>query len=388
MTPAARIAIAAELLDAVLEGTAAEKALTTWARKSRYAGSGDRAAVRDLVFDALRRKRSLAWLGGGETGRGLMIGLLRERGDDPQAYFTGEGHAPSRLTDLEAAAGNSLDNAEKAVSLDAPDWLWPSLQADLGPDCDAILSIMRQRAPVFLRANRLRTTREAAIVALAAEDITSVAHPLSASAIEVTGNPRRIQNSNAFREGLVELQDASSQAVVDCLAPHALNKSVLDYCAGGGGKSLALAAAGAARVAAHDADPARMSDLPDRANRAGADIEVLDRAEGTFDLVLADAPCSGSGAWRRQPDAKWRLTPDALNALNQTQDSILDAAARHVATGGVLAYATCSMLACENAERVAAFTRRNPEWAEVFHRQFTPLEGGDGFFVSLISRHP
>lgn len=382
MTPGARIAAAIGILDRIAAGEAAEGALTNWARGSRFAGSADRAAVRDLVFDALRRWRSSAALGGGGTGRARMIGLLRDRGVDPSAFFTGTGHAPPPLTAAEAAPPPPLSDLD---ALDCPDWLAGPLRDSLGDAFAPVLRLMRDRAPVFLRANAAKATPGAAAAALAAEGIAAQPHPLAPWALEVTGGARRIAGSAAFREGLVELQDAASQAVVAALdvAP---GLPVLDFCAGGGGKALALAALGAA-VTAHDADPARMRDLPARAARAGATVAAAPPFRpGGWPLVLADAPCSGSGAWRRQPEAKWRLTPEALARLTTAQDRVLDAAAAQVAHGGRLAYATCSLLAAENAGRIAAFRARRPGWRILAERRWTPLDGGDGFYLAILGR--
>lgn len=386
MTPAARIDAAIRILDRILGGAPAEASLIDWARKSRFAGSGDRAAVRDLVFDALRRMRSLAWVGGAATGRGLMIGLLRARGDDPSDVFSGAAYAPAPLTTEEREAGCAIDAAPDPVRHDCPDWLWPQMTAAFGEAAGEVLDALRTRAPVYLRVNAARATPEAAIARLAEDGVLAARGPLSATALVVTGNPRRVQNSSAYREGLVELQDAASQAVVDRVLPFVSGRDVLDYCAGGGGKALHLAAGGAARVVAHDADPRRMSDIPARAARAGCSIEITTTPAGAFGCVLADVPCSGSGAWRRQPEAKWRLTAERLAELNAIQDDILARAAGFVACDGVLAYVTCSLLACENAERVAAFLDRGRDWREVSRRQFLPRDGGDGFFVSILTR--
>lgn len=383
MTPGARHAAAIAVLDRWLAGEPAEQALTNWARGSRYAGSGDRAAVRDLVFDAVRCRRSFAALGGSATGRGLVLGGLRAAGTDPAAVFTGEGRAPAPPTADEAGAPAPADLPE-AVALDCPDWLAPALRRDLGDDFVPVLQALRRRAPVFLRANLARATPAAARARLAAEGILAEPHPLAGTALAVTANARRIRSSSAFAEGLVDLQDAASQAVVEALDARP-GMAVLDQCAGGGGKALALAALGA-RVTAHDADPARMRDLPARAGRAGVRIDLAEEPRGTFDLVLADAPCSGSGAWRRAPEGKWALTPDRLAGLTALQSRIMDEAARHVRPGGRFAYATCSLLSAENEAQADGFCARHPGFAPVTRRRWSPLEGGDGFFLCVFAR--
>jgi 16S rRNA (cytosine967-C5)-methyltransferase len=385
MTPAARVAAAIGVLDRWLAGTPAEQALTNWGRASRYAGSGDRLAVRDLVFDAVRCRRSFAMRGGGDTGRGLILGGLREAGVDPATVFTGQGHAPSPLWGAEAADPGP---ATGPAAFDCPDWLVPVLQSSLFDDFPAVMAALRHRAPVFLRVNTARISRADAQERLASEGIATDPHPLAETALQVREGARKIQTSQSFANGLVELQDAASQAVVAEL-PVMPGLSALDYCAGGGGKSLALAAMGA-RVTAHDADPRRMRDLPARATRAGAVVTVLPagQAPGLHALVLADAPCSGSGSWRRAPEAKWSLTADRLKALAAVQADILDRAARLVAPDGTLAYATCSLLTVENEAQVQAFLLRAPGWICLHQRRFTPLDGGDGFYVAQLRRVP
>lgn len=380
MTPGARAAAAIQVLDRVLAGEATEKALTNWGRASRFAGSGDRAAVRDLVYDALRQRRSAAALGGGLTGRGLVLGLLRMAGQE--ALFSGEGHAPA--PPLADEAGRPPEGAE---ALDLPDWLIPEMARSLGDRLAPVAQAMRQRAPVFLRANLARATADAAVAALAGDGITARPHPLAPTALEVTEGARRVQASQAYLAGEVELQDASSQAVVTAL-PLADGMRVLDHCAGGGGKTLAMAAQAKLRLWAHDAAPRRMADLPDRARRAGVKVTLTDRPEttGPYDLILVDAPCSGSGSWRRDPEGKWRLTADRLAELVATQAGILDRVAPMVAPGGALAYATCSLLEVENGDQAQAFLARHSGWRLEQERRFTPLDGGDGFYLALLRR--
>ena len=395
MTPAARVAAAIGVLDTVLDGAPAEQVLTNWARKSRFAGSSDRAAVRDLVFDALRRRRSFAALGGGRDGRAAMIGALRASDTPIDAIFTGEGHAPDPLSAAERDHLSRPAAMSDAERLDCPDWLMAPLRDSLGADFSAVMTALQRRAPVFLRVNIARTTRADMMAALSNEGIVTQPVGWVETALEVTGNPRRIQQSAPYRAGLIELQDASSQAVVAAL-PFSGGK-VLDYCAGGGGKTLALAARARggdmtrpAQFFAHDAAPERMRDLPARAARADVDVTLADsgtvRRAGPFDLVLLDVPCSGSGSWRRAPQGKWALTPETLGALTRSQAEILENTHDLVASGGVLAYVTCSLLAVENEDQVTAFRARNPDWHLVMTRRLTPLSFGDGFFIAILKR--
>ncbi|MEZ5913722.1 MAG: RsmB/NOP family class I SAM-dependent RNA methyltransferase [Paracoccaceae bacterium] len=383
MTPGARIAAAIAVLDRIGPDWPAERVLGDWARSNRYAGSADRAAIRDHVYDALRCRRSFAALGGGEDGRALMIGALRARGEPPDAVFTGQGYAPAPLSADERAATRQPEAG--AETLDCPDWLYPPLRAALGDTCDAVLERMRHRAPVFLRVNRRRASVSEAAAALAAEGISTGPVSLAKNALEVKENARKIAGSRTYREGLVELQDAASQAVVEAL-PLGPGQRVLDYCAGGGGKALAMAAQTDVAVEAHDASAARMRDLPARAARAGTPVPIVETPAGPYDLVLVDAPCSGSGSWRRDPQGKWALSPSRLGELVALQATILDAAAPLVGSAGTLAYATCSLLAEENSAQLCAFMLRHPNWSLTTSRQFTPLDGGDGFYVALLTR--
>lgn len=392
MTPGARLSAAIDLLDAVLGGEPAERALTRWARASRFAGSKDRAAVRDLVFDALRRRRSLAWRGGAETGRAILLAQQQAEGADLGALCSGIGFDPAPLTEAEAAALAALPERPPPdpVRLDYPDFLDAPLRESLGGDFETVMTAMQARAPVDLRVNTLKTTPNAAIVALARDGVRAAPHPLAPAALRVVENPRALAASRAYSQGMVELQDVSSQVVAH-LAGAEPGMTVLDYCAGGGGKTLALAAAlqGRGRLLAWDANPRRMADLPERARRAGAAVSLLEpaalrRLGAVCDLVLVDAPCSGTGAWRRKPEGKWRLSPDALAAFPPLQDDILAAAARHLRPGGVLVYATCSLLVVENDARVDSFLARHPGWQEDLRRHLSPVDGGDGFFISRM----
>lgn len=381
MTPGARLSAAISVLDLVLAGQSAERALTNWGRASRFAGSGDRAAVRDIVFDALRCLRSAAALGGGMTGRGVVLGRCRAQGADIEALFTGEGHAPAPV---ENEAGHMPEGLEV---WDIPDWLGPVFTESLGGDAEGVALSLRSRAPVFLRVNTRKCDLSGAQDALRAEAIETRAHGLAATALEVLSGARKLSRSEAYLTGLVELQDAASQAIIQDL-PLRDGMRVLDYCAGGGGKTLAMAARARLDLTAHDIDPARMSDLPARARRAGCKVQIADpsRLTGLFDLVLVDAPCSGSGAWRRSPEAKWRLTELRLTELCAIQADVLRRAAQRVVPGGYLCYATCSVLALENAAQIAAFLSQNPGWTMHVSRSLSPLDGGDGFFLTILSR--
>ncbi len=387
MTPPARIAAAIDILDLILSGTAAEKVLTGWGRRNRYAGSGDRAAIRDHVFSALRCKQSYAYLGRALSGRGLMVGWAHANGVDIDTIFTGAKYAPDVLSDGEKQAPE-LTDAKRGIHLDCPDWLLPKFEKTAGKDTDAILKSLQRRAPLFLRVNTKKTDLASLREILEKDGINTSLHPLSGTALEVTKNPRKVAQSAAYKDGLVEVQDVASQAVVDFL-PLFDGQNVLDYCAGGGGKTLAMAARADVLLTAHDSDADRMGDLPARAERAGIAVGLVpgdELKDKSFDLVLCDVPCSGSGSWRRSPDSKWLLTSDRLTELVNLQADILLNASKLVTKNGVLAYVTCSLFEEENGLQIKDFIARNSGWLAEKTRQFSPLEGGDGFFVALLRR--
>lgn len=395
MTPAARYAAAIDILDRIFAGEPAEKALLAWARGSRFAGSKDRAGVRDIVFDILRRKRSCGWVGGAgtenPTGRQAVLGLILREGQEPEEVFSGVGYAPPMLTAEETGAIGDLADAPRPVALDFPDFLEPELEASLGDDLAPAMSVLQGRGPVDLRVNSLRGDTAEAIASLARDGIEVALLEGVEAALRVVSGPRKLALSRAYKEGLVELQDVASQKVVG-FAEALRGQTVLDYCAGGGGKTLALAAAmdNEGRLIAHDVAERRMEGLSVRAERAGARIEVMDsvalaRSAPVCDLVLVDAPCSGSGAWRRTPDAKWRLTPERLEALRQDQVEAVEAALRFLAPKGRLIYATCSVLRRENEALVREVAGRNQGLGIRRELRLLPGRPGDGFYCCELS---
>ena len=383
MTPAARVQAAIEVIDDFLTGRSGEMALTAWARRSRYAGSGDRAAVRDHVYDALRHLRSYAACGGGMSGRPIMIAALRKQGVDLRGIFTGDRFAPETLSAKEQEPNEFNSEAER---FDIQGWLWPIWCQDLADHAEQAADNLRQRAPVFLRVNIARTTREAALQKLNDEGINTEVHPFVPTALKVIDGARKVAQSDSYKQGLVELQDASSQASV-CALTIRIKGPVLDYCAGGGGKALALAAWLGKKVHAHDELVSRMKDLPVRARRAQADIvlKTTDQVQQTkYGLVFCDVPCSGSGAWRRDPSGKWRLDADQLDNVLKRQFDILSNAADLVARDGVLLYATCSVLERENGQQIDLFLKQNSHWSLANSQQFLPDSNGDGFYFAIL----
>jgi 16S rRNA (cytosine967-C5)-methyltransferase len=321
------------------------------------------------------------------TGRQVLIGALRDTGMDPESLFTGESHAPAPLTAAEQSNGRAPSDGAEAADL--PDWLWLVLLDDLSGDATQFAQAQRERAPVALRVNERMKPRREVVDILSKDGIQTVHVPDVPLALIVTEGHRKVRQCTAYLTGLVELQDVSSQAAM-AQVPVRPGDKVLDFCAGGGGKTLALAARCDAIWFAHDAAPERMMDLPERARRAGATVNLL-RAEdlvreGSFDVVLCDVPCSGSGTWRRTPDAKWRLTPERLSELVDVQRKILKQAGALVAPGGYLVYTTCSILTRENEDQLA--------WAETMlsglkttaKNRWPVSREGDGFFLSIMER--
>lgn len=241
MTPGARVQAAIECLDAILDGRPAEQCLTGWARSNRFAGSKDRAAVRDLVYSALRRRASLAWIGGALTGRGLMIGLARAEKRSLDDLFSGQGYAPKSLSDDERSSGRALSEADWAARHDVPEWLSDEIRRDLGDRAEALCLSFGDRAPVFLRVNLSRASREDVQHELETEGIAVAAHGDVPTALVAEASGNRLRTVGAFSKGLFEIQDVTGQAAIAAITPGGPPSKILDFCAGGGGKALAMA---------------------------------------------------------------------------------------------------------------------------------------------------
>lgn len=385
MRDGARIAAAIEVLTLVETAKLPVKdALRDWSRGKRFAGSGDRAWISGLVLDALRRRASSAWALEAETPRALALGALRfawsMSSDQIAAAFEGDDHAPEPLTAREQdGLSRDLGTAPQHVQADIPDWLEPSLTRLFGGDLVAEGRAMAERAPVDLRVNTLKTAQDKALAAMAGK-VEAQASGLLREAVRIpAGDPRAkappADKIPAYGKGWVEVQDLGSQ-IAALAAGDVAGRQVLDYCAGAGGKTLALAALmeNTGQLYAWDYDWRRLRAIFPRLDRAGArNVQVKDGPredalgglEGKMDLVFADAPCSGSGTWRRRPDTKWRLSEKALANRLAQQDEVLDGAAAFVKPGGRLVYVTCSVIPEENEDRIAAFLEREPGFAPV-----------------------
>ena len=386
MLPAAHVQAAIEILDEILEAEyTADVVIGRWFRRHRFAGSKDRLAIRDHIYDALRNLRFYSAIGGGMRGRAIMIGSLLNKGSDLQSVFSGHRYAPSQLDPKEIGPFPEASIQER---LDIPDWLWPIWQSDLADKAQHVAQKLTQRAPLFLRVNLIKSSVRQAIEVLDKDGIKAIAHNTVPTALSVVNNSRNIFKSFAYQEGLVELQDASSQMSI-CSLPCRLDGAILDFCAGGGGKSLALAAWFKSKVFAYDTAQPRMKELPSRAKRAGAEIICLSKEnlyKQQYGLVFCDVPCSGSGTWRRDPWAKRMLTKETLEKLIKVQGKILRKSYELVKPGGCLAYATCSVLKMENICQIEAFTSSLKNLDCLESNQIMPSEYGDGFFYSYIKK--
>jgi 16S rRNA (cytosine967-C5)-methyltransferase len=392
MTPGARLAAVIDILAAVeTDGRPAERILQAYFRARRYAGARDRRAVAADVFEILRTRARLGWwlrhTGAEARSRSLALAHLALMGrlDGPaiERQFTDGTHAPGALDGeeralAEALGGHALDHPDMPgwARHEHPPWLEPQLRLGLGADFGAELDALNRPAPLDLRVNTLLATREVAQTALAADGIACEPTPLSPWGLRSAAG-QAVDRSNAYMQGLVEIQDEASQIAV-LLARIQPAQTVVDYCAGAGGKTLAIAAVlqGQGRLIALDTDPHRLERMVPRLGRARAQgVEtavLLERPAGpvpapvepgTADRVLVDAPCSGTGTWRRDPGLKWRLTPDMLAGHVARQRRIVARAAGLVRPGGLLIYMTCSVLPQENEEILQTFIADNPAFA-------------------------
>lgn len=430
MTPGARASAAIEVLaDIAMRKRPAADALKDWGLSHRFAGSGDRAAIGNLVFDALRTRASSAYAMGDDSPRSLVLRTLVSSwgltSDAVAALADGGRFAPAPLTPDELAGLKQELSADAPASIlgDYPAWLDPLFQRAFGAKAAEEGVGLATRAPVDLRVNTLKTTRDKVLHALRRFDAAPTPHsPLGVRIVAGSGASRspHVEAEPGHGKGWYEVQDEGSQ-VATLLSGARPKEQILDLCAGAGGKTLGLAAAmeNTGQLYAYDADRMRLRPIFERLKRAGVrdaqvlspgDVAALAELEGRMDRVVVDAPCTGSGVWRRRPDAKWRLSPQMLEGRFAEQRVVLDQAARLVKPGGRLTYITCSVLPPENREQVDAFIARFPEfsivrWPGVWETAalsaappqsadgssetllMTPRSfGTDGFFVAVLQR--
>lgn len=387
MRPGARLAAAIEIVENIeARHRPAAEALKDWGVSHRFAGSGDRAAIGNLVYDALRWRLSSAWLMGEDTPRALVLAVvarhLADGADGLEKLIEGDPHAPPPLSSSEAEhlARGDLTGAPDHVRADVPEWLAPKFAIAFGPEWVAEGEALALRPPLDMRVNQLKADRPKVMKALSRFDAVETPFAPDGLRIAPTSGDRRhpnIQVEPAFRKGWFEVQDEGSQLAALMVGAKP-GEHLLDLCAGAGGKTLALAAATAnkGQIFATDRDRMRLAPIFDRLRRAGTrNVQIreagapLDDLEGRMDAVLVDAPCTGTGVWRRRPDAKWRLTERSLAERVAEQSALLAEAVRFVKPGGRLVYITCSLLPEENGEQIASCVAAHPG--------FTALSGGE-----------
>lgn len=429
MQPAAQALAAIEILtDMEARPRPAANAVKDWGLSHRFAGSRDRAAIASIVYDVMRKRASLGWAMGTDTPRALVIGtfgITRGQGAEAiDAGFTATPHAPDALTvdERKRLESPSLEGAPAWVVGDYPEWLDGHFTRVFGDDRGAELAAQAQRAPLDLRSNALKGSRDKALTGL--KHLGAEATPISPYGLRVPllsdGRGPPVQSEPIFLKGLVEVQDEGSQLAA-LIAGAAPGEQVVDFCAGAGGKTLAMAAgmANKGQIYAHDNDVRRLAPLHDRATRAGVrnvqmrapkgEADVMGDMVGRANLVLVDAPCTGTGTWRRNPDAKWRLRENALEQRQDEQNAVLRDAARLVKPGGRLVYITCSALSEENEDRIEAFLANSAGFSltdplEAAIRVGLPQlgayknaagnalllsprrSGTDGFFIAILKR--
>ncbi len=410
MRPGARISAAIQVLDEVLlRHRPAGEALSDWGKANRIAGSGDRSAIGSLVYDALRRRSSIAWRFGTDSSRALAIGAAGQAfgldADAVAALCDGSQHAQSPLTDGERQSlSRSLAEAPPFIQADIPEWLWPTFVTTFGDAAIAEGQSLTERAPTDLRVNTIKSTKERTIKALASFKPTETRYAPQglriAAPVGTTRTPN-LQAEAAFQAGWFEVQDEGSQIAAQ-IAGATPRMQILDICAGAGGKSLAMSAAqnSTGQIYAYDNDRLRLKPIFERMKRAGArniqvlrarDKEALTALGPRFDLVLVDAPCTGTGVWRRRPEAKWRLKAPSIANRQDDQRDVLQLAEPMVKPGGRLVYVTCSLLPDENTGQVQRFLAENKDfaiepYAEAWQRTLggTPPVSADGRTDSLL----
>jgi len=428
MRPPAQIQAAIELLEQIeTERRPADRMLSAYYRAHRYIGSKDKATISEIVYDVLRYKGRLMWFAEEvnmpNSPRAWVIVLQLINKHDVDELFTGENYAPEVLSEEEANAQvqisrliqtNAIDDAPDAARYDVPDWLLPQLKESLGDGFVAEMQALQDRADLCVRANSLKTDRENLQRLLQDKDISNSATKFSPWGI-IIGQKVAFNQLDLFKEGLFEVQDQGSQLIALASNVKAGDK-VVDFCAGAGGKSLAMAAQMDNKGVIHacDVHTKRLENLGRRKKRAGVhniQTHVLSserdkwvkRQSGKMDVVLVDAPCTGTGTWRRSPDARWNLGPENLEALTALQANILISAARLVKPGGRLIYATCSLLQSENEQQVQQFLKSVDDFEPAilpeiqslnlldveqgFQLRTSPAKTGmDGFFMAVLQR--
>lgn len=380
MRTSGRLSAAIEILtDFDTRRVPLKTAIADWARNARFAGAKDRAWISGLCLDVLRKRNSLSALMGDGSPRSAALAALsyewRLPLEEVAEAASGE-HGPGALSkDEEARLRGAAEGGPGHITGDYPEWTHPMMARVFGDAAAEEGAALAQRADIDLRLNTLKTSSEKALAAIEIIGAKALSVLTTAARVDAPDPSERapaITIIPAFNKGWVEVQDLGSQ-IAAAAAGNLKGAQVLDFCAGGGGKTLALAALmdNKGQIYAYDEDQRRLAPLYERAKRAGlrnlqivdpADNAALDALREKMDVVFVDAPCTGSGTWRRHPDSKWRLTPQQLEKRLEEQDAVLQAAARFVKPGGRMIYVTCSIFMEENEDRLDAFLVKHPDF--------------------------
>ena len=378
-----------EILDTYLNEAKIDFVLKKWAIKHRFAGSSDRRKIKDIIFDIIRQKKSCEHVGGGFSGRNLLIGYLKLKGTELSSVFDNSKFGPKELTIKEQNINVDFSNLSNIYELDFPSWLIPILRRSLQSEFNNVVKALRNRSHVQLRVNLKKISRLNAIKKLKKNNIECEINELCSTALNVLSGAQHILTSPCFENGFVELQDAGSQLVSELIEIN-YNDKVLDMCAGAGGKSLAISC-GAEQDATYfawDVNFDRMKDIDARSKRAGVKIEKVIKlsSKSFYNKIIIDAPCSGSGSWRRDPEGKWRLDEDILENYVKTQKELILKGLKLLAPRGQILYITCSILDIENGKLIDDLISSVLSLQLVRSISLVPSSKSDGFYGAVLEK--
>ena len=378
-----------EILDTYLNEAKIDFVLRKWAIKHRFAGSSDRRKIKDIIFDIIRQKKSCEHVGGGFSGRNLLIGYLKLKGTELSSVFDNSKFGPEELTIKEQNINVDFSNLSNIYELDFPSWLIPILRRSLLNEFSNVVKTLRNRSHIQLRVNLKKISRLNVMKKLQKNNIECEINELCSSALNVLNGAQHILASPCFENGFVELQDAGSQLVSELIEIN-YNDKVLDMCAGAGGKSLAISCGAEmdATYYAWDINFDRMKDIDARSKRAGVKIEKVIKLSSklVYNKIIIDAPCSGSGSWRRDPEGKWRLDEDILDNYVKTQKELILKGLKLLAPRGQILYITCSILDIENDKLIDDLISSVLSLKLVRSISLVPSSKSDGFYGAVLEK--
>ena len=378
-----------EILDTYLNEAKIDFVLRKWAIKHRFAGSSDRRKIKDIIFDIIRQKKSCEHVGGGFSGRNLLIGYLKLKGTELSSVFDNSKFGPEELTIKEQNITVDFSNLSDIYELDFPSWLIPILRRSLLNEFSNVVKTLRNRSHIQLRVNLKKISRLNAMKKLQKNNIECEINELCTTALNVLNGAQHILTSPCFENGFVELQDAGSQLVSELIEIN-YNDKVLDMCAGSGGKSLAISCGAEldATYFAWDINFDRMKDIDARSKRAGVKIEKVIKlsSKSVYNKIIIDAPCSGSGSWRRDPEGKWRLDEDILDNYVKTQKELILKGLKLLAPRGQILYITCSILDIENGKLIDDLISSELSLKLVRSISLVPSSKSDGFYGAVLEK--